>query len=71
MITKKVSEVDYVMNIPVRHKAQRLCHINMLKEYFRHPGEVAANQVLTPLMMCADAACKDRKLLINHKMQVI
>ena len=48
VITKKASEVDYVVNTPGQCKAQRLCYINMLKEYIQRPGEVAANQVVTP-----------------------
>ena len=38
MIARKVSDVDYVIDTPDRRKSQRLCHINMLKEYQeRHP----------------------------------
>ena len=48
MIAKKVSDVDYVVNTPEQCKAQRLCYINMLKEYIQRPREVAANQVVTP-----------------------
>ena len=33
VITKKVSEVDYIIDTPDRRKSQRLCHINMLKAY--------------------------------------
>ena len=33
VIVKKVNEVDYVVNTPGWCKAQRLCHMNMLKEY--------------------------------------
>ena len=61
MIIIKVNDVDYVIITPDRRKSQRLCHINMLKEYIRSPGEVAANQIVTPLMMCADAASEERK----------
>ena len=59
VIAKKVSEVDYVVNTPGRRKAQRLCHINMLKEYIRHPGEVVANQVVTYI----DAASEEREAI--------
>ena len=47
------------MNTTGRHKAQRLCHINMLKEYIRRPGEVATNQVVTH----ADAASEEREAI--------
>ena len=63
VIIKKVSEVDYVVNTPGWRKAQRLCHINILKEYIRRPGELAANQVVTPLMMHADAASEEREAI--------
>ena len=33
LIIRKVNDVDYVINTPDRRKSQRLCHINMLKEY--------------------------------------
>ena len=32
-ISKKVSEVDYVIDTPDRQKSQRMCHVNMLKAY--------------------------------------
>ena len=32
-VAKKVNEVDYVINTPDRRKAQRLCHVNMMKPY--------------------------------------
>ena len=33
VVTRKVSNLDYVIDTPDRRKAQRLCHINMLKKY--------------------------------------
>ena len=39
MITKKVSEVDYIIDTPDRRKSQRLCHINMLKAYHQRSKE--------------------------------
>lgn len=33
LITRKVNDIDYVIATLDRRKAQRLCHINMLKEY--------------------------------------
>ena len=32
-VAKKANEVDYVINTPDRRKAQRLCHVNMMKPY--------------------------------------
>ena len=63
MIIRKVNDVDYVITTTDRRKSQRLCHINMLKEYIRSPGEVAANQIVTPSMMCADAASDERETI--------
>lgn len=34
MVTKKLSEVDYVIHMPDRRKQRRVCHLNMLKEYY-------------------------------------
>ena len=39
MITKKVSEVDYIIDTPDRRKSQRLCHINMLEAYHQRSKE--------------------------------
>jgi hypothetical protein len=33
-IESKLSDVNYVVKIPGRRKEKRVCHINMLKEYF-------------------------------------
>ena len=33
VVTKKIGELDYVIAMPDRCKAQRLCHINILKKY--------------------------------------
>ena len=33
VVTRKVSNLDFVIDTPDRRKAQRLCHINMLKKY--------------------------------------
>ena len=35
----------------------------MLKEYIRRPGDVAANQVVTPLMIHADDASGEREAI--------
>ena len=34
LVTKKLNNVNYVINMPDRRKSQRLCHVNMLKKYF-------------------------------------
>ena len=41
VITKKVSEVDYVIDTPDRQKSQRMCHVNMLKTYQQCFVEIA------------------------------
>ena len=32
-VHKKLSDVNYIVNTPGRHKQKQLCHINMLKKY--------------------------------------
>jgi len=39
-VARKVNEVDYVINTPNRRKAQRLCHVNMMKPYVEGTEEV-------------------------------
>ena len=48
VITKKVSEVDYVIDTPDQRKSQRLCHINMLKAY-QQPSEEMTNEANDPV----------------------
>ena len=33
-IESKISDVNYVVKTPGRRKEKRVCHVNMLKEYF-------------------------------------
>jgi len=40
VMTRKISELDYIIATPDRHKSQRLCHVNMLKKY--HGKETAS-----------------------------
>lgn len=39
-VVKKVSETDYLIHTPDRRKSQQLCHINIMKPYFRPPDSV-------------------------------
>lgn len=34
LVKKKLNDVNYVISTPDRRKSQRVCHVNMLKEYF-------------------------------------
>nr|XP_054765775.1 uncharacterized protein LOC129272688 [Lytechinus pictus] len=34
IVKKKLNDVNYVISTPDRKKSQRVCHVNMLKEYF-------------------------------------
>nr|XP_054761448.1 uncharacterized protein LOC129267850 [Lytechinus pictus] len=34
IVKKKLNDVNYVISTPDRRKSQRVCHVNMLKEYF-------------------------------------
>jgi len=40
-VIKKVTEVDYILSTLGRRKTERLCHVNMLKEYhIKRPEDV-------------------------------
>ena len=39
-VARKVNEVGYVINAPNRRKAQRLCHVNMIKPYVERAESV-------------------------------
>ena len=57
LITRKVSDLDYVIATPDRRKPQRLCHINMLKEYQERtstPATVAEQSSVTPNCVIQD-----------------
>ena len=41
-VIKKVDEVNYILNTPGRRKTQRLCHVNMLKQYHQRPEETTS-----------------------------
>ena len=39
-VDKKLSDVNYIVNTPGRHKQNQLCHINMLKKYIDRESSV-------------------------------
>ena len=39
MIEKKVGDLDYLVATPDRRKRAQLCHVNMLKPYFRRKNQ--------------------------------
>ena len=41
-VLKKVGDIDYVLSTPDRRKPTQLCHINMLKKYYRPESPVVA-----------------------------
>jgi len=41
-VIKKVDEVNYILNTPGCRKTQRLCHVNMLKQYHQCPEETTS-----------------------------
>ena len=43
-VIKKVDEVNYILSTPGHRKTERLCHINMLKEYHQHPEETTSGE---------------------------
>ena len=44
-IARKVNDVDYIVNTPDRRKITRLCHVNMLKEYYDRDNSQTINPV--------------------------
>ena len=43
VIEKKVNDTDYIVLTPDRRKTKRLCHINMLKEYYERNVNLSIN----------------------------
>jgi len=48
VVTKRVGDVNYVIDTPDRRKTQRLCHVNMLKSYWER-GNVAKIAIVAPV----------------------
>ena len=42
-VEKKLSDVNYIVNTPGRHKQNQLCHINMLKKYIDRDSPVISS----------------------------
>ena len=63
LITRKINDVDYVIEMPDRRKSQRLCHINMLKEYYDRTNslsDVVGQPV--PVAACVVYTSKDKEV---------
>ena len=67
-ITKKVNDLNYVVCTPDRRKSSRMCHINMMKEYFERGEKVK------PVMMenvvnveCDDEKCETDPSVLHEK----
>ena len=43
IVDKKLSDVNYIVNTPGRHKQNQLCHINMLKKYIDRDSSVISS----------------------------
>ena len=66
LITRKIDDVDYVIETPDRRKSQRLCHINMLKEYYDRTNsfsDVVAQPVLAAA--CVVYTSKDKEISLT------
>ena len=47
-VDKKISDVNYIVNTPVRCKQKQLCHVNMLKQYiYRDSSSVTPISVVS------------------------
>ena len=55
-VKKKLNDVNYVISTPDRRKEQRVCHVNMLKEYFEREASqpVGMTQVVSDDMSESD-----------------
>ena len=51
-VEKKVNDLNYVVSTPDRRKTKRLCHINMLKQYFERQDKA---QVASVQRYCENA----------------
>ena len=40
-IDKKTSDLNYIINTPVRRKNKQMCHVNMLKQYFDRDSSIS------------------------------
>ena len=63
MRTRKFSDVDYVIATPNRRKLQRLCHINMLKEY---QGRTLSTHATVPKQLLVTLNCVIQDLDLEH-----
>ena len=66
LITRKINDIDYVIDMPNTRKSQRLCHINMLKEYHDRTNslsDVVAQPV--PVAGCVVRTSRDKKVEEN------
>ena len=50
LITRKASDVNYIIHTPDRRKSQRLCHVNMLKKYHEREKNVNIKPVAVTMM---------------------
>jgi len=50
-LIKKVDEVNYILNTPGHRKTQRLCHVNMLKQYHQRQEETTSDGVEAAAVM--------------------
>jgi len=52
-VTRRIGELDYLVRTPDRRKKHQLCHVNMLKPYYRvvpsSTGPVCAVSVVSPV----------------------
>ena len=67
-IEKKISDLNYIVCTPDRGKKRRMCHINMLKEYFDREGTnpVVAVQMVNIEGECSEE-CEDQSVDVTPK----
>ena len=58
-----MNDVDYVIETPDRKKSQRLCHINMLKEYYGKTNSLSNVMAQpAPVAACMVYTSKDKEV---------
>ena len=62
-VEKKVNDLNYVVSTPDRRKTKRLCHINMLKQYFERQDKA---QVASVQRYCENANTDQSKARDNQ-----
>ena len=59
IIKEKLSDLNYILKTPERQKRTQLCHINMLKPYFKRKTENCVHSISVVICPDSDNKCGD------------